>query len=130
MNRENLITYWGELADYDLETARAMLQTKRYLYVGFMCHQVIEKILKAYFCSVSAETPPYTHSLSRLAEKSGLINEMSETQIAILDNLDPLNIECRYPVFKEQLVKHLDESRCIEIIAETQTLLSWIKTRL
>jgi hypothetical protein len=30
--------YWVELSHYDLETAQAMLDTKRYLYVGFMCH--------------------------------------------------------------------------------------------
>jgi HEPN domain-containing protein len=37
-----------EKADYDLDTAKAMLQTERYLYVGFMAHQAIEKALKAY----------------------------------------------------------------------------------
>ncbi|MDR1321409.1 MAG: HEPN domain-containing protein [Gracilibacteraceae bacterium] len=37
------VEYWLELADYDFETAKAMLQTKRYLYVGFMRHQAIEK---------------------------------------------------------------------------------------
>ena len=42
------VTYWIEMSDYDLETADAMLATDRYLYVGFMCHQTIEKILKAY----------------------------------------------------------------------------------
>jgi len=36
-----------DLAEYDIETAKAMLQTSRYLYVGFMCHQTIEKALKA-----------------------------------------------------------------------------------
>ena len=41
------VTYWIEMSDYDLETADAMLVTGRYLYVGFMCHQIIEKILKA-----------------------------------------------------------------------------------
>jgi hypothetical protein len=35
--------YWFDIAEYDLETARVMLQGKRFLYVGFMCHQVIEK---------------------------------------------------------------------------------------
>jgi len=29
-------TYWIEIADYDLETAKAMLVSKRYLYVGFI----------------------------------------------------------------------------------------------
>jgi HEPN domain-containing protein len=38
------VTYWTEIADYDLETAKAMLASKRYLYVGFMCHQTIEKL--------------------------------------------------------------------------------------
>lgn len=41
-------TCWAEMSDYDLETAEAMLATGRYLYVAFMCHQTIEKILKAY----------------------------------------------------------------------------------
>jgi HEPN domain-containing protein len=44
---EENVQYWLEIAEYDLETARAMLQTGRYLYIGFMGHQVIEKALKA-----------------------------------------------------------------------------------
>ena len=41
------VTYWTDLSDYDFDTAEAMLVSGRYLYVGFMCHQSIEKILKA-----------------------------------------------------------------------------------
>jgi len=43
----NKVTYWVELSDYDMKTAEAMLKSERYLYVGFMAHQAIEKILKA-----------------------------------------------------------------------------------
>lgn len=43
------IQYWIDIAEYDLETAKVMLEGKRFLYVGFMCHQVIEKILKGYY---------------------------------------------------------------------------------
>lgn len=42
---DDRIKYWVEMAEYDFDTAKAMLDTKRYLYVGFMCHQVIEKML-------------------------------------------------------------------------------------
>ena len=35
----NKYDYWFELAEYDLETAKAMLTTRRVLYVGFMCQQ-------------------------------------------------------------------------------------------
>lgn len=38
------VTYWVEMSDYDFDTAHAMLETQRFLYVGFMCHQVIEKL--------------------------------------------------------------------------------------
>jgi hypothetical protein len=40
---EKQIKYRIDLSDYDLETAEAMLSGRRYLYVGFMCHQTIEK---------------------------------------------------------------------------------------
>ena len=46
------VTYWIEMSDYDFDTAKAMLETKRYLYVAFMCHQTIEKMLKAYWSNV------------------------------------------------------------------------------
>lgn len=35
------VAYWLDIADYDLETANAMLITRRWLYVGFMCHLII-----------------------------------------------------------------------------------------
>ena len=76
-----------------------MLETRRFLYVGFMCHQVIEKILKAYWSKVLEELPLKIHHLSRLAAKSGLIDELSEEQLGFIDSLEPLNIEAitQYP---------------------------------
>lgn len=67
VNMENKVIYWVEMSDYDMDTADAMLVTGRYLYVGFMCHQVIEKILKAYWTAHLLEPPLKIHSLSRLA---------------------------------------------------------------
>lgn len=42
---DDKVKYWIDLSDYDLDTALAMHKSRRYLYVGFMCHQTIEKIL-------------------------------------------------------------------------------------
>ena len=47
--------YWLDCADYDLQTAKAMLETKRFLYVGFMCHQTIDKGVKSSFRSTTAK---------------------------------------------------------------------------
>ena len=72
MDKEERIDYWRSVADYDLDTAEAMYSTGRWLYVAFMCHQVIEKTLKAYWCATQTEEPPYIHNHKRLAAGSGL----------------------------------------------------------
>ena len=124
------VTYWIEMSDYDFDTAKAMLETKRYLYVAFMCHQTVEKILKAYWSNVLEEPPLKIHSLSRLAEKSGLDKDMSEEQTDFIDELEPLNIEARYPTYKERLMKSLTSDRCKELIEQTDKLRTWIKSKL
>jgi len=120
------VRYWIELSDYDFDTAIAMLKTGRYLYVGFMCHQSIEKILKAYFNSVNDEPAPFTHSLTHLAKKSNLYEQFSEELIDFLDILEPLNIEARYPSYKERLLKSLTKERCEFILENTKMLKLWI----
>lgn len=124
------ITYWIELSDYDLETAEAMLKSKRFLYVGFMCHQTIEKIFKAYYTHVKNETAPFSHSLSFLAKKGEFYHLFSDSQKDFIDQIEPLNIEARYPSHKERVLKSLTEAKCIEIIQKTKEIQSWIKTKL
>ena len=130
MNNIDKVNYWVEIADYDLETAGAMMKGKRYLYVGFMCHQAIEKILKAYFVKKTDRTPPYVHNLKRLAEVCDLNNVFSEEQLDLIEELIPMNIEARYPTYKEQLLKSLTHSKCRELIFKTTKLCNWIKQKL
>lgn len=127
---DSKITYWIEMSDYDLETADAMLVTGRYLYVGFMCHQTIEKILKAYWTKFLTEVPLKIHSLSRLAERTGLDKLLSEEQLDFIDKLEPMNIEARYPSYKERLMKSLTKNYCTELLSQTKELQSWIKNKL
>jgi len=107
-----------------------MQQSGRYLYVGFMCHQTVEKILKAYFNSVNPEPAPCTHSLSYLAKKAGIYESFSDDFKDFIDLLEPLNIESRYPSHKEKLLQGLTKEKCEEILNSTNQLQSWIKTKL
>lgn len=127
---DDRVTYWIEVSDYDFDTAKAMLETKRYLYVAFMCHQTIEKILKAYWSKVMKEPPLKIHHLSRLAAQSGLINELQEEQLNFIDVLEPLNIEARYPSYKEQLMRVLTPDYCRLLLSQTNELRLWIKDKL
>jgi HEPN domain-containing protein len=125
MNKKS--AYWVEIADYDLETAKAMLVSKRYLYVGFMCHQAIEKIIKAYYCSTQEDVPPFSHNLKNLAEKCALLPLFSEEQLDFIEELLPMNIEARYPTHKEAMFKLLTPQKCEETIKQTEALCQWIK---
>jgi len=126
MDIEEKINYWIDLAEYDLETAKAMLNSKRYLYVGFMCHQVIEKILKSYYWKILKEEPPYIHNLSVLSKKSNLFDTFTEEQKDFLDYLEPLNIRGRYPRDKNELLHFLTDDKSQDIISNTEDIFKWI----
>ena len=130
MTREEKVQYWLDIADYDLDTAEAMHQTGRWLYVAFMCHQVIEKTLKAYWCDTQPEDPPYTHNHKRLATGCGLYQQLSPEQRDFIETITNYNIEARYPEDKEELARMLTEQYCRKIIDDTRQLQQWIKERL
>ena len=66
MNKQ--VNDWVMAAEYDFQTAQAMLETRRYLYVTFMCQQTIEKTLKAIYTYKKNEIPPRTHNLLYLVD--------------------------------------------------------------
>ncbi len=123
------VAYWDSLAQYDLETARVMLDGRRYLYVGFMCHQVIEKALKAHHVAHLESEPEYTHALVRLARKSQILEVVEVEFPGLLDTLEPLNIEARYPTQKDRLLASLNNERCETILARTRGLYQWLRQK-
>ena len=132
MDNSEKIKYWLDLADYDLESAKVMLQGNKNLYVAFMCHQTIEKALKAVIARdcEEGEIPPKKHNLIALAAQAAIFDVMSVQQQGFIDYLNPLNIEIRYPEHREQLISILTVEKCEELISETEGLLCWIKKQL
>ena len=80
--------------------------------------------------SNNREVPLKIHSLSRLAERTGLDKQLSEEQLDFIDKLEPLNIEARYPSYKERLMKSLTKEYCAELLSQTKELQLWIKNKL
>jgi HEPN domain-containing protein len=126
------VKYWFDLSDYDMDTARGMLKIGKYLYVGFMCHQTIEKALKGIIaCGLSdGEVPPKIHNLVSLAQRVNLYDIMTEAQKNTVSHLNPMNIEARYPEYKERIAEGLNADICGKLIVETEGLLCWIKEQL
>jgi HEPN domain-containing protein len=122
--------YWMDLARYDLGAAKAMLEAKRRLYVGFLCHLATEKTLKAYWAQVKRSAPPFTHDLSMLAERTGLLAEMDERAKTIMRFLEPLHIAGRYPANKATVLRMLTPAQCSWLMKETRWLHRWIRNKL
>ena len=130
MTTHEKVQYWLDLATTDLGAAKAMLKSKYYLHVGFMCHLTIEKALKAAITHFTDEIPPKIHQLVKLAVKSGIHDKMSEEYRETLRRLNPLNIEGRYPEYKEGISQTLDNNKCVQLIERTEELLCWINQQL
>jgi hypothetical protein len=58
-----LETYWLEAAEYDLESARVMLNGGRYMYVAFMSQQAIEKLTKGMYLLDTDKESPRSHNI-------------------------------------------------------------------
>ena len=130
MTTDEKVAYWLDLADYDMDTSEGLFKIQRWLYVGFMCHQVIEKTLKAYWCKTQTDEPPYIHNLQQLAIRSNLYEQMTTEQQKLMAILMPMNIEARYPEYKAQLAKVLTKDFCRQLIDDTKELQLWIKSKL
>lgn len=87
--------YWLELARYDIDTAAAMLKTKRFVYVLVMCQQAVEKNLKALYARRYGEIPPRIHNLVELAKRCEL--EITPEQDGYLQELNYYYTGARYP---------------------------------
>ncbi|MDR2166478.1 MAG: HEPN domain-containing protein [Clostridiales bacterium] len=126
---DNKVDYWLELCDEDLITAKGLFDLKRFLHMGFFCHLIAEKALKAAIAHEGG-FPPKIHDLKKLSKLSSVAADLSEEQLDLLEQLNPLNIEARYPKYKMEIAETLSLSKCKEILSKTEAFLCWIKERL
>ena len=124
------IKRWLSIVDEDLSVADDLYKTGHWLYVGFMCHQVIEKTLKAYWCVCRDDDPPYLHDHDRIAKGCGLYTKMSEEQKDFLQGIRDLNIEARYQDAKDAASRKLNSDNTAKILETTKQLHEWILERI
>ena len=112
------------MVEYDIDTARQMFETGRYVYVVFMCHLAMEKVFKAIVSEETKSFPPKTHDLIYLVNlgKMQLSQELLDF-VGIINNAavvtrypeDLLKLISNYPkdVAKKYLDKTLEVIQCI-----------------
>ena len=91
---------WFIQAEYDFQTAQAMVSSGHGIYVVFMAHLAIEKALKGVYHKKFNALPPRTHSLLAFLR----MNELTPPPAVgeFIGDLDQASVATRYP---EELVK-------------------------
>ena len=118
------------MCDDDIITAKAMLDAGRLPWAGFICHLVIEKALKAVIVNKTNETPPKIHDLRSLAKLANIIKTLSDEQLDLLDELNPLQIEARYPEYKSKIAATLTPEKCHALFQKVEEFVCWTKITL
>jgi len=124
--RTKSVRNWIASAEYDFTTAEHMLQTGRYLYVIFMCHLAIEKMLKAHVELHENKFPPKIHSLTSLIERAGLDIPVEFKKIIL--ELNASSIPTRYPEDLKRSLRVHNKQKCKSALAATKETLQWLKS--
>ena len=127
MDSREKYLYWKDNANYDLETAEAMLNSGRYLYVAFMCQQSIEKLVKGIFVLHYNEEAPRTHNIWNILKpmlddmkfNPELQNYLEQNKIFFAD-LAFFYISERYPSYKEHLSNRVNMESSKILLATTK----------
>ena len=110
---------------YDLKTAELLLKDKRYIYVAFMCHLAIEKVLKAILSEMFQELPPYTHNLNRLIELGNIV--LPEEYQVFINKINLQSVPTRYPEDFMKISKEFNRKISEQYLIQTKGILGWLK---
>jgi len=118
------VKYWITSANSDWRVARHLVEKKDYSYALFFGHLTIEKLLKAIFVDRFNETPPYTHRLVYIAERTGI--ELSEENLELLEAITDFNMEARYPDEKFSFFKKCTHEFTNNYLEKIKELRKWL----
>jgi len=122
---KRMTSNWLLSADYDIKTASSLVKNKRFIYVVFMYHLSLEKVLKACLSEKFNEMPPYTHNLNKLI---GLANiALPERYQMFIDKINLQSVPARYLEDFRKLSKEFDKDIAEEYLKRTKEIVKWLK---
>ena len=121
---------WLESGTEDLLTADVMFTNGRYSYVTFMCQQALEKLAKGLFVYNFDSEAPYTHNINIILKDIETVTNAEEYKAyeVLFSTLTSYYIVGRYDVYKQKIVKELDESECERILNQSKEAFKWLQS--
>lgn len=126
MTNEEKYEYWLDIAEYDLDTATAMYERGRWLYVLVMCQQAVEKLVKGLYTLYLNDDIPRVHNIRAILEKFDKKLQVSipPDKYTLFDKLSLYYLNNRYPEYICKLSSQIDESMAKTVLTETKEAFS------
>lgn len=132
-------TYWLMLSDYDIETAKVLIDGKRWAYVTYTCQQSIERLVKGMHVYFTEKESPKSHNAAFL-----LIRLARSEKFNRLVDMDKFREEQRkqedffadlmfyymsdYPFsYKKVMDRFVSEEVAMDVYKRTLDILKWLK---
>jgi HEPN domain-containing protein len=132
VNRQEKFEHWADKARYDLDTAQAMLNARRYLYVAFMCQQAIEKLVKGLYVLHLDKEPPRTHNIYTILvsvfENNAETLEQVSRYAPFFAELSAYYISERYPSYRERMSSALTPDKAKEVLRTATEVYEWLQS--
>ncbi len=118
------VDYWRRSAAEDLKAANELIKVDHIRHGMFFVHLALEKALKASVCETTQDVPPRIHDLVRLAVIAGI--QLSEEQINFLAEINPFNLEGRYPEYE---IPGISRAKAQTYFAQCKDFVLWLTNR-
>lgn len=120
-----IVKEWLYQAEYDLETAKSLYRSRRYIYTVFMCHLAIEKALKAFVVKKTEKAPPKTHNLISLLKLGNVV--LTTEQVKYISRLSLAGIITRYPEDLKQAIDEYPRHVALDYLKRTEDVIKCLK---
>ncbi|OGI13302.1 MAG: hypothetical protein A3I68_03080 [Candidatus Melainabacteria bacterium RIFCSPLOWO2_02_FULL_35_15] len=120
---------WFERAEQDLLVVEKIVDIQKvYDLSVFHLQQALEKALKGYIQEKLDIEPPKIHNLVGLLNLSELT--LDEKNIRLLEDLNYLYLETRYPSSQQEVIDYFAETNIYEVYNNIKELVKWTKNKL
>lgn len=127
MKKEELINFWFESAENDLDTMRLLYKNKKNTWSLFIGHLVVEKLLKGLIIRNNSDVlvVPKIHNLIFLSQKAKLVvpNKIKEK----IQVINTFNISARYDDYKKTFEEKCTDSYTKNQINNIEEVVKWLK---
>lgn len=132
--------HWLTLSDYDIETAKILLDAERYSYIPVLCQQATERLLKGMFICHTGKEASKSHNVpfltNKLAKNKVFIETVSGKRFAKeKDDYEEFLVDLMfyymsdYPFsYKKFSERFIEKDVAYNLYDNTLKLLSWLKS--